>query len=306
MAKLYGALRGAQLATAIAGDGVEWTSDDILGLDLKASAGLKIDTAELAIEPADFAGTGLEDDGSDNLRLAVQGNGIAGGNGSTLSVDLDGSTLKVGASGVALADLTDTYILVGNGSNVATGVVVSGDVTISNLGAISIGATKVVDAMINDDVATGLAGDGISASGGVLALDLNELTAVAVDVSADSIAVLDATDGSSKKESIADLATAMAGSGITATAGVLSVDAISANIVEGDIQKEDESANCNGSNVAFTLSNTPIANSVQVFLNGQLMIEGSGKNYTISATTITFATAPASNDTLIVYYIIDN
>jgi len=76
------------------------------------------------------------------------------------------------------------------------------------------------------DITGVTAGDGLSGggtSGGVtLALDLNELTAVGVDVSADSIALIDGTDNSSKKESIADLATAMAGSGITATNGVLS------------------------------------------------------------------------------------
>ena len=51
---------------------------------------------------------------------------------------------------------------------------------------------------------------------------MNELTAATVDVSADSIAIIDGGDNSSKKESIADLASAMAGTGITATNGVLS------------------------------------------------------------------------------------
>lgn len=69
-----------------AGDGID-ISGSTISLDLLASGGLKIVSTELSIEPADFAGTGLEDDGSDNLRLAAQGNGIAGGAGSTLSVD---------------------------------------------------------------------------------------------------------------------------------------------------------------------------------------------------------------------------
>ena len=76
------------------------------------------------------------------------------------------------------------------------------------------------------DITGVTAGDGLSgggSSGAVsLALDLNELTAAAVDVTADSIALIDASDNSSKKETIADLATAMAGTGITATNGVLS------------------------------------------------------------------------------------
>ena len=76
------------------------------------------------------------------------------------------------------------------------------------------------------DITGVTAGDGLSGGGTSgtvsLALDLNELTAAAVDVSADSIALIDGGDNSSKKESIADLATAMAGTGITATNGVLS------------------------------------------------------------------------------------
>ena len=54
-------------------------------------------------------------------------------------------------------------------------------------------------------------------------IDLDDLSAAAVDVANDSIAIIDASDANgTKKESIADLATAMAGTGITATNGVLS------------------------------------------------------------------------------------
>ena len=60
--------------------------------------------------------------------------------------------------------------------------------------------------------------------------DLNALSAAAVDVAADSIAFIDATDSASKKESIADLATAMAGTGISAASGGLHLDATQAGI----------------------------------------------------------------------------
>jgi hypothetical protein len=65
-----------------------------IGLALGTSGGLKLTTNELFIEPGDFAGTGLEDDGSDNLRIAAAaaGNGITGGAGSALAVQADGTT----------------------------------------------------------------------------------------------------------------------------------------------------------------------------------------------------------------------
>jgi len=49
-----------------------------------------------------------------------------------------------------LAALASTKVLVGNGSNVATEVPLSGDVTMANTGAVTIGAEKVVNSMIGD------------------------------------------------------------------------------------------------------------------------------------------------------------
>ena len=62
--------------------------------------------------------------------------------------------------------------------------------------------------------------------GDSIATSLNALSAGVVDVAADSIAFIDANDSNnSKKESIADLATAMGGTGLTGSSGVLNVDA---------------------------------------------------------------------------------
>ena len=218
-------------------------------------------------------------------------------------------TAKIKDKNVTLAKLEDgadkQLVIVGAGG-VPAYQTVSGDVTIGNTGVTAIGATKVTDAMLNDDVATGLAGDGLSDTTGVMAVDLNELTEAVVAVATDSIPFIDSDGNVSRRDAIADLVTAMAGTGLTATAGVLSADAVAANLVEGDILFENKSANCNGSNVEFTLAETPIANSVQVFLNGLLQEEGSGNDYTISGVTITFATAPDASDLLLVHYIQDN
>ena len=63
-----------------------------------------------------------------------------------------------------------------------------------------------------------------------LAVDFNDLAAAVVDVAADSIALLDATDNDTKKETIADLVTAMGGTGLTGSSGTLNVDAAQTQI----------------------------------------------------------------------------
>lgn len=76
------------------------------------------------------------------------------------------------------------------------------------------------------DVVTTLAGDGIENSGNKFRLNLNGLGAAAVDVANDSIAIIDANGSNeAKKESVADLVTAMAGAGLNASNGVLSTQA---------------------------------------------------------------------------------
>ena len=72
------------------------------------------------------------------------------------------------------------------------------------------------------------AGDGLSGGGSsgsvTVTLDLNELTAAAV-ADGDFIAIIDANDSNaSRKEAVADLATLFAGTGLTASSSVISVD----------------------------------------------------------------------------------
>jgi hypothetical protein len=62
--------------------------------------------------------------------------------------------------------------------------------------------------------------------------------------------------------------------------------------------KETPSGSINGSNVTFTLANTPVSGSEHLYLNGQLLESGSGNDYTISSATITMASAPASGERL--------
>ena len=127
------------------------------------------------------------------LNTSVAGNGISGGGGTALAVDLNelaAAVVDVAADSIAIVDATDS------------------------------GSKQESIA----DFITAVAGVGISAASGVLALDLNELSAVVVDLAADLVAIEDATDGSTKKESFADIFTAAAGDGLGATSGVLAVN----------------------------------------------------------------------------------
>jgi len=80
------------------------------------------------------------------------------------------------------------------------------------------------------DITTVTAGDGLSGGGTsgatTLTLDLNELTAAAV-ADGDFIPIIDTNDSNgSRKEAVADLATLLAGSGLTATNSVIAVDTL--------------------------------------------------------------------------------
>jgi len=86
-----------RIATAAAGDGLTGGGGSALAVDLKSSGGLKITSGELEVEPTDFAGTGLEDDGSDNLRLNVHG----------LSTDGNAGNLS---DSIAIADASDSNL----------------------------------------------------------------------------------------------------------------------------------------------------------------------------------------------------
>ena len=162
---------------------------------------------------------------SGDITAVTAGDGLSGGGTSgavSLALDLNeltAATINVANDSIVLIDADDS-----NGSkkeSVADFVsAIAGSGLSASSGQLSISETGDISAVTAGD---GLSGGG--SSGAVsLALDLNELTAATVDVSADSIAIIDGGDNSSKKESIADLATAMAGTGIGASSGALSVD----------------------------------------------------------------------------------
>ena len=176
---------------------------------------------------------GVSFDGTANISLpGVDTAGTQNTSGTAAGLS---ATLVVGSGGTGQTSYTDGQLLIGNstGNTLDKATLTQGsNVTITNGGgSITIAAT--------DTNTEYTAGDGLDLTGTVfstdlktngglsidtteLKLDLNDLSAASVSVANDSIAIIDADDNSSKKESIADLATAMAdGSTITASNGVL-------------------------------------------------------------------------------------
>lgn len=77
-------------------------------------------------------------------------------------------------------------------------------------------------------------------------------------------------------------------------------------LLTGVVTGETPSGNVDDSNVVYTLANTPISGSEEVYLNGLLMREGdvsSGGDYQISGLTITMNEAPQMNDKIRVSYL---
>ena len=68
------------------------------------------------------------------------------------------------------------------------------------------------------------------------------------------------------------------------------------------IDGEVPSGTINGSNVTFTIANTPETGSTKIYRNGIRLRSGANNDYIISGTTITTSQAPESGDSLIIDY----
>jgi len=69
-----------------------------------------------------------------------------------------------------------------------------------------------------------------------------------------------------------------------------------------NMEIETPSGTVDGSNLIFTLSNAPHQGKLILFRNGLFQANGNGMDYTLSGSTITFAGAPKTGDTLIASY----
>lgn len=157
------------------GDGIDITAN-VISTDLLASGGLKIVSGEIAVEPNDFAGAGLIDDGADNIAIdwstafndakAVKAedlNSVANGEGASIIglEDSAGNTSETNVEG-AIAEL---YSLTGEAGGVeytvgAGGVTkgdlvyISGNNTVSTYSNIS-NAEVVIGIAASTEIAAG-------------------------------------------------------------------------------------------------------------------------------------------------------
>ena len=123
-------------------------------------------------------------------------------------------------------------------------VSLSGDATLA-AGVLTISANAVQTGMVHDDVATELAGAGLSAASGVMALDIDELSALgsaALHQTEDYFAFSD--DGTEKKVSFSNLQDAVfadvSGDATVAAGGALTIgaNAVQTGMVHDDVATE--------------------------------------------------------------------
>lgn len=99
------------------------------------------------------------------------------------------------------------------------------------------------------------------------------------------------------------LCTANAGGTLGTTAITFQQIPTSAGLLNTNfVSKETPSGAVNGVNVTFTLANTPVAGSEEVFFNGMLQDVGAGNDYTISGAVITTLTALLAGEKIRVSY----
>ena len=218
-----------------------------------ASTGLDAASGQLSVDVSDFMANGVNNrvvtaTGADAMnaesKLLCDGATTTIGDGTAedamLAFDGNAQDFRIG-----LDDGTDV-LEIGHGTTMGTNTAISvnssGQVTAFNIPAAAVaqasdhiifldgGATGAPKAESIDDFLTAIAGSGISVSSSQLtasggAIDLNGLSAAVVDVAADSIAIIDANDSNaSRKESIADFCSAIAGTAVSSSNGVLNVD----------------------------------------------------------------------------------
>ena len=130
-------------------------------------------------------------------------------------------------------------------------------------------------------LSSSIAGSGLTLTSGVLDVDLNEATAGVINPANDDFLFIDSDGNATKKDSIVDFMTAVAGSGLVATSGVLEVQVSGA--VKLDSDKVGISGSIAGNGLDFAGGADSIS-SLQIQLNpGKTGLEVAPEGLAIAA-----------------------
>ena len=162
----------------------------------------------------------------------------------------------------ATVDLTADLMVIDDGASGAIKITSLANYSTAIAGA-GLASTAGVLAVVN------AANGGINVAANAVNIDFNDLSAAAVNVAADSLAFLDADGNVTQKESIADLATAMAGTGVTATNGVFSISSVSTPTAFGSYATLVEGLNF--ANVTLTGSTVLTLPALSALENGEFV-----------------------------------
>jgi len=167
-----------------AGNGLDLTGQEF-SVDLKANSGLQIVSNELAIALSDFTGNGLENDGSDNLRVKSDSN--TGTGHAPVSVSTNGVSVRYGAGledagsgvlaitdgGVSNTKLANSSLTITAGDGLQTGGSVSLgssvtlNIDVSDFAGLGVKVTGSEDLAIDNSIVATLTGSQFSGAIGV-------------------------------------------------------------------------------------------------------------------------------------------
>jgi hypothetical protein len=283
---------------------------DISGATSLAASGVLTDIrGTLSVDEAATFDAGVTIGGALDLNAAADISGATSLAASGVLTDIRG-TLSVDEAAVFDAAVTMSGAITASGAGDATMDVAADSIYFRD-------ADGTMKREAASDYAASIAGDGLTAASGVLAVDMSELSAADVDVSADSLMFIDATDSSSKKESFADLfaksSGRVCGDGLQSSGGQLSISWASQRFTKATVDATSGTGSGDAANKIATTS-APLSGSEMVFLNGMLLTaeESSGSagdyDYAItSAGVITFESEVVdlmdSDDVISVQYI---